>query len=829
MEFTPAQWARVTEVFGEVQHIDPLEREARINELVAGDPVLAEEVLSLLNAADETEGILNGVAIHAVSSMRAQASRLIGQTLGAFTIIREIGRGGMGVVYEGRHAGDEFEQRVAIKTLAIGVQRPELVWRFRRERQILAGLAHPNITTLFDGGTTADGVPYLVMEYVDGQRIDAWAEAHALTIRQRLDLFRTVCDAVQYAHGKLIVHRDLKPGNILVTVDGVVKLLDFGVAKLLTPDDTRLDTTRGGVAPLTTAYASPEQARGEGITTAADIYALGVVLYYLLTGTYPYDVEGKSIAEAISILSTQAPLPPSESVSARHARSSSVPDARALRGALSGELDAIVLMALRKEPTRRYATVQAFSDDVLRYLKGQPVQARPDTYSYRIQKFVARRRALVGGVAIAVLALVGGTAAALRSAASARVESARSQRMVTFLQSVVGAGDDSFFGTIKVAKDITMSAMLDTTVAHVATTFSGDARSRADLYTALGRSYRRFNRYDRALSLFDSGAVLHALALGNNAPEIGSDRLLSAVILMESGKPDSAGVLVRDALRRFASLKNPPFAEQTYAMVALGQLLVLNSNQTDEGMALLRAGLERERRSATPRSQVMSVGGGSLALTMIRRGQTVEGDSLYAATIATLERDPAVSREELAIQLNNWGVSLSDRARFVQAARAKRRGLVLLEGVLGPSHVKTAFLQAILAKDLIQLDSLSASRTLLDSSLTTFDALTSPNPDMLAFALTQRAEYQAKVRDVRGGLASLARARTLVSALRGTRRSEMEVGLLLVEARLRAADGNAKQQRDVLDRAVRIANEKLGTNSPYTKRAISRRAELSAQ
>lgn len=203
--------------------------------------------------------------------MSATAPSLIGRTLGAYLVTRVIGRGGMGVVFEGQHTDPQLAKRVAIKTLAIGIERPERLWRFRRERQILAGLEHSNIGALYDGGTTDDGVPYLVVEYVDGKRLDLWCETHQLTIPRRIELFRQVCAGVQFAHSKLVVHRDLKPSNILVTDEGVVKLLDFGIAKLLTPDDARDETTRGGLAPLTTAYASPEQARGEEITTTADV------------------------------------------------------------------------------------------------------------------------------------------------------------------------------------------------------------------------------------------------------------------------------------------------------------------------------------------------------------------------------------------------------------------------------------------------------------------------------------------------------------------------------------------------------------------------------
>lgn len=379
MSLNPGQWEHVAAEFDRLHELPADQHRRQLDALVLVDAAVAAEVESLLDVAARTDSRLDRNALGSFAEFHASAPSFIGQRLGAYLVTRVIGRGGMGVVFEGEHTDPQFSKKVAIKTLAIGVEQPERLWRFRRERQILAGLDHPNIAALYDGGTTEDSVPYLVMEYVAGQRIDDWCETHRLTIPQRIDLFRQVCAAVQFAHSKLVVHRDLKPSNILVTHDGAVKLLDFGVAKLLSSDDARDETTRGGIAPLTLAYASPEQARGEAISTAADVYALGMILFRLLTGGAPYELDGRTPVESLRILSTQPPKIPSGEVTDDHAKTCGAADASSVRATLSGELDAIVLMALRKEPTRRYASVEAFSADLLRYLKGQPVQARPDT------------------------------------------------------------------------------------------------------------------------------------------------------------------------------------------------------------------------------------------------------------------------------------------------------------------------------------------------------------------------------------------------------------------------------------------------------------------
>lgn len=390
---TPAQWARITSLFDELQPLPAGDRQARLAALAAEDHFVVDEVASLLEADTDDEFLSVGTG--GVSPRASHVSApLLGQTLGAYRIEREIGRGGMGVVYAGRHVDQSLDKQVAIKTLGIGLERPELAWRFRRERQILAKLEHPNIATLYDGGTTVDGTPYLVMEYVDGQRIDTWCNRHKLPIAARLDLFRQVCAAVQFAHTKLIVHRDLKPGNILVTDSGAVKLLDFGMAILVAGDDeaTAEDTefTRAGRAPLTTAFASPEQLRGDEVTTASDVYSLGVILHRLLSGGTPHAVDPGTAAITRDAAVGTAPRMPSETVTADHAAHCGTSSA-ALSNSLRGELDAIVLMALRREPARRYASADALAADVLRHLKGLPVHAKPDTVGYRVGKFMRRR------------------------------------------------------------------------------------------------------------------------------------------------------------------------------------------------------------------------------------------------------------------------------------------------------------------------------------------------------------------------------------------------------------------------------------------------------
>ena len=421
------QWQRVKAIFEEALDQPPGQRTAFLDRACGDDDTLRQQVVALLAADDNETPFLDdpvSLASLLVLAEDAGAARA-GTRIGPYRLVSELGRGGMGVVYLAERADGRFEQQVAVKLVGQGLHDEHLLHRFRAEQQILAALQHPNIARLYDGGVTDSGVPYLVMEYVEGLPIDQYCDTHQLSTEQRLTLFRTVCAVVQYAHQNLVVHRDLKPSNILVTTTGRVKLLDFGIAKLL--DEDAADTaplTRTGMRVMTPEYASPEQVRGKPVTTASDVYALGVILYELLTGRRPYHVRGLTPSEVERVVCEQEPNNPSTAISqaveaapgnatAPPGTPEAISQARStqldrLRRSLKGDLDNIVLKALRKEPGRRYASVEQFAEDIRRYLTRLPVTARPDTVSYRISKFVRRHTVGVVATALVVLALVGG-------------------------------------------------------------------------------------------------------------------------------------------------------------------------------------------------------------------------------------------------------------------------------------------------------------------------------------------------------------------------------------------------------------------------------------
>jgi serine/threonine protein kinase len=430
---TPERWQQLRALFEAAMEQPVGERPQWVAHACRGDLQLAREVGDLLRA----DGVADG-GLTLAPEVASPTLALEGRPIGPYAIVREIGRGGMGVVYLAQRADRVYSKHVALKIIGSGRPGPELLHRFLQEREIVAKLDHPNIARLLDGGTTDEGLPYSVIEYVDGQPIDIYCDSRSLTVTERLALLRTVCDAVQYAHRHLIVHRDLKPSNILVTPDGIVKLLDFGIAKNLEPTAQNVSTADFGQRLFTAAYASPEQVRGERITTSADLYSLGVIAYELLTGRQPYRTAGLAMHEQISAVLDRTPVVPSEAVVADVDESAVArPDGHGqthpsavregtplrLRRRLAGDLDTILMMALRKESDRRYESVERFSDDVARHLDGLPVLARPDTVGYRARKFVGRHRL---GVVAAAMVLLSMTAAIAGTSWQARI--ARDER-----------------------------------------------------------------------------------------------------------------------------------------------------------------------------------------------------------------------------------------------------------------------------------------------------------------------------------------------------------------------------------------------------------------
>ena len=515
---TPTRFARVQALFDEAVVLASAERAALVERVRKDNPADAAALARLLRFADTDPDL--GASIRALAG-RVHGEYEPGALLGRYRILRELARGGMGIVYLAERADHEFAQQVAVKVLSRAVLSADALARLRSERQILALLEHPNICRLHDGGTTDDGVPYLVMEYIEGERIDRYCDRAQLSTRDRLALFLQLCDAVQLAHRNLIIHRDIKPSNVLVTGDGTPKLLDFGIAKLLDQDAMphTVAVTRADMRLATPEHASPEQLRGEPITTVSDVYALGVLLYQLLTGRFPYEFASRRPGEIERIVCETEPERPSTAVTrpAPAGEDTPAPAVRAtaratvparLRRELGGDLDNIVLTCLAKEPARRYESVSALADDIRNYLGHRPVRARAQSFGYRLGKFARRQRLglAVAGVLVAMSVFYGVTLVSQRDRAT--LEATKARQVSGFLVHLFESASPEVAG----AQTVTAGDLLDEGARDIER-LDGQPDVQAELYRVMGRSYTALGMTDRSLPLLE-----RALALREQTP-----------------------------------------------------------------------------------------------------------------------------------------------------------------------------------------------------------------------------------------------------------------------------------------------------------------------
>ncbi|MCM3876608.1 MAG: protein kinase [Thermoanaerobaculia bacterium] len=510
---TEERFRRAKEIFHDASERPAEDRSSFVAAACGGNPDLRHEVESLLASADAGDGFLDAARFPTLPRQETfeepagTEPDVTRRRIGPYTLLREIGRGGMGSVYLAERSDHEYRGRVALKLVKRGMDTDFILQRFRAERQILASLNHPNIARLLDGGTTDDGLPYFVMEFIEGQNLTEYCGGRNLTLRDRIDLFRIVCAAVQYAHRSLVVHRDIKPSNLLVTEDGAVKLLDFGLAKVIDPQRSgeSFYQTVEGVGIFTPEYASPEQARAEAVTTATDVYSLGVVLYELLACVHPYRRPDSGPADLIQAILQIEPAAPS----AAAARKGDASRARAL----VGDLDTIVLTAIRKEPERRYATVEKLSADLGRHLAGLPVSARPDTLVYRSGKFVRRHRLGIAAGLLVILSLLAGLSAALWQARVAREKEALANTRFHEVRKLAKTVLFDLHDRIKPLPGSTpVRALLVTTALDYLNRLSAEAGHDRDLLRELAEAYVRVGDVQGGVGQGSLGDTLGAVA-----------------------------------------------------------------------------------------------------------------------------------------------------------------------------------------------------------------------------------------------------------------------------------------------------------------------------
>ena len=742
----PDRYERVLLIFGEAVERAEIDREALVERECGDDAELLDEVRELLRADARADLVVDRPISDLEGLARAgdePPPEAIGESIGPYRIVRLLGTGGMGRVYLAERVDGGFEQHVALKVLKRGLDTDEIVRRFEAERQILARLQHPNIARLLDGGTTEAGLPFFTLEYVDGTPIDEHCRQRRLNIAERLMLFETVCEAVQYAHGNLVVHRDLKPTNILIDAEGRVKLLDFGIAKVLESDDGA-DLTRTGARIMTPRYASPEQVRGEAVTIATDVYSLGVALYELLAGTRPFQGETLTPIELEQRILETPPEKPSRAAGRDHSRVDTRATTRkstgaryvaALRRRLSGDLDNICLKALRKEPERRYRSVDQLLEDLRRYRKGLPVLARPDTFGYRASKFVGRHRLWLAAAGLLLIGLVGAslyhTSTLTGERDAARLEATKAREISTFLTDLFEQADPSRSrGAQVTAREL---LALGTRRLEDEATLASQPEAKRYLLQVMGEAHGSLALYDEAERIHTRALAMTRGVYGETHLDVARGEIALGKIALLRDDSDRAEEHLQTALRVCDQLGDAALRERAQAMVELGLVRRYQSNM-EEAERLMRAAvalLEDARHGDPGMAVEHATLVNELALQMHESDRFSEAEPLFRRALdlhreisnptavadvlfnlGTLLRDlvrdgeaEQCLRDALAIDLEYYGedhpsvatrisglaVLLERQRKFDEAREFRERALQIREDVFGEGHTQVAY------------------------------------------------------------------------------------------------------------------------------------------
>ncbi|MBX7171638.1 MAG: protein kinase [Pyrinomonadaceae bacterium] len=670
------RWDKVSEILNKVLEKPTEKRRTFLRKLCGNDKELYTEIESLLSVEGSTNDFL-GKSPLASANILENLTSLKNKTIGNYKIVREIGRGGMGSVYLATRNDDQFNKRVAIKILRRGMDSEDILKRFRMEERILAALEHPNIARLLDAGITNDGLPYFVMEYVEGEPLDKYCDEHNLNTVERLELFQKVCSAVQYAHQNLIVHRDLKPGNIFVNTAGEPKLLDFGIAKLLNPELTSdtIAPTATFVRLMTPDYASPEQIRGKTITTASDIYSLGILLYKLLTGDLPYHFRDASPQEIERLVYEKEPTKPSEVISdrARINTNETNPKSKIQNlKSLKGDLDNIVLMALRKEPSRRYQSAEAFSDDIRRHLDGLPVLARPNTLGYRFTKFITRHKVGAAAASLILLSLIGGIFISLRQAQVAAREKAKAEAVSQFLQNLLNASNPQIEASRTAGHDTTVKELLDAASQKLETEeLSNQPEVKAELKRIIGISYIEQGQYESARKNLESALQLKTELYGENSLETLQTLVAVASLWIATGKNEEADKFYRQriSILRIEQKKGNVQADDLFAALTDFGLLRRAQGDSREAESLFREALDLRSQTTPEMKNAIGTAESVLSLTLADQGNFAEAEKIIRAKLEQLNTQANKESPEWTFTLTMLGSLQMEKGEFDEAEK----------------------------------------------------------------------------------------------------------------------------------------------------------------
>src|SRR5881409_3085686 len=672
-----ARWEQIQALFHEVADLpDPAQR-ASLEAQCAEDPALITEVLSLLEEDARGDSLLDRDAAHVAAEVLDEGipPALLDQTFGPYRLKEALGQGGMGVVYLAER--EDLGSVAAIKILRDAWLSPDRQERFASEQRTLAQLNHPAIARLYDADTLPDGTPWFVMEYVEGVPLTEFCEHHASSIPERLRLFRAVCEAVEHAHRHLIVHRDLKPSNILVKPDGSVKLLDFGIAKQLDSLEGPVDRTRTGLRLMTPAYAAPEQILGEPVGIHTDIYTLGVVLYELLTGRLPFDLANRTPSEAEAVVVEQRPERPSAA-----AKEKSV-SRRAW-----ADLDVLCLTAMHIEPQRRYRTVEALIRDVDHYLAGEPLEARPDTFGYRLGKYVRRNWRPVSAASASFIVVVGLVVfytvrlATARNAAVA--EAARTQRIQRFMLNLFQGGEEA----VGPADSLRVVTLVDRGVRD-AQSLDGEPAVQAELYETLGSIYQKLGKLDRADSLLRAALDQRRSLFGSDDAEVAKSLVALGRLRVDQADYKEAERLIREGLEMSQRQLGPGHPAIANATLALGQVLE-ESGKYDEGIKVLEQAVRLRGMAPAQPTTELAASLRELANTHFYAGHLAVADSLDRLVLALTRKLNGERHPLVAEDLINLGAVQHEWGHYQEAERYYRQALDITQAFYGPNHYKTA-------------------------------------------------------------------------------------------------------------------------------------------
>ena len=693
-------WTDIKAIFFKAVELDGKDREVYLNG-VCKTPELKKEILTLIFAHDKSENFLED-SIIPYEPVPDNSNLFIGKTFGKYKIDKLIARGGMGLVYLGLR-DDEVKQKAAVKIINPGVSSGIVIKRFQNERQTLANLNHPNISRLLDGGITDDGIQFLVMEYIDGIPIDEYCDKNKLNTKDRLNLFLKVAAVVQYAHQNLVVHRDLKPNNILITQDGEPKLLDFGIAKILSPEGERLETvTQRGMWNLTPEYASPEQIKGETITTSSDVYSLGIVLYKLLTGHSPYKIKSVFHSDISKIISQSEPTKPSEIIYQTIVNESEVEKSEInpqtisvtregsidkLHKKLIGDIDNIISMAIRKEPERRYPSVDHFADDIKRYLNDKPVSAHQDSLSYRSKKFIKRNKNILIPAIIIFIIINLGLAGILwqgyiaaKERDIAKLEADKSNRIKSFLLEMISSPDP-----LKDGSEVKVIEVIQKASDKLKVELADHPQIEAEIRTMLANTYQNLGVYDSAETELLKADLITKKVFGNKSVETAGSLKSLALIYHYKGDYEKAEKYFKESLAMLRSIEITPSFQTALILDAYGTF-VADQGDFEKSEKLTEEALEIAESLKGSEDPEVAMIKNNLATSYHSLNKLDEAEKLYNESLRVFRKHFGNYHLRVSSSLNNLAFIHIYKEDHQNALPLLKESLEIKRTILGDSH-----------------------------------------------------------------------------------------------------------------------------------------------